>query len=70
MLQPVLLYKGSISNLISSLVHSKVLTFTFPIKFLSQYFDVTVFYNNSNIFPESEYQRRKDELKKFLEYNL
>lgn len=41
---------------------------TFPIKFLSQYFDVTVFYNNSNIYPESEYQRRKDELKKFLEY--
>lgn len=41
---------------------------TFPLKFLTQYFDVTIFYNNSNIYPSEEYYRRKDELKKFLEY--
>ncbi|MCI6358283.1 MAG: epoxyqueuosine reductase QueH [Erysipelotrichaceae bacterium] len=41
---------------------------TFPIKFLTQYFDVTVFFNNSNIYPEEEYYRRKDEMIKFLEY--
>lgn len=41
---------------------------TFPVKFLSEFFDVTVFYNNSNIYPKDEYQRRKEELKKFLEY--
>ena len=31
---------------------------TFPIKFLTQYFDVTVFFNNSTIYPEEEYYRR------------
>ncbi len=41
---------------------------TFPLKFLSQYFEVTVFYNNSNIYPKEEYERRKAEMKKFLEY--
>ena len=41
---------------------------TFPLKFLTQFFDVTIFYNNSNIYPSDEYYRRKDELKKFLEY--
>lgn len=41
---------------------------TFPLKFLTKYFDVTIFYNNSNIYPENEYYRRRDELKKFLEY--
>ncbi len=41
---------------------------TFPIKFLTQYFDVTVFYNNSNIYPKEEYLRRKEEMYKFLNY--
>lgn len=41
---------------------------TFPLTFLCPYFDVTIYYANSNIYPESEYQRRLDELKKVLEY--
>ena len=39
---------------------------TFPLTFLCPHFDVTIFYNNSNIFPSSEYKRRLDELKKFI----
>ena len=41
---------------------------TFPLTFLCPYFDVTIFFNNSNIYPSSEYYRRLNELKKFLEY--
>lgn len=41
---------------------------TFPLKFLCPYFDVTIMFNNSNIYPESEYLRRLHELEKFLEY--
>ncbi len=41
---------------------------TFPLTFLCPYFDVTIFFNNSNIYPSEEYHRRLDELKKLLEY--
>ncbi len=41
---------------------------TFPLKDLCPYFNVTIFFNNSNIYPEKEYIRRLEELKKFLEY--
>lgn len=41
---------------------------TFPLTFLCPHFDVTIFFNNSNIYPSEEYQRRLDELKKFLEF--
>jgi len=41
---------------------------TFPLTFLCPHFDVTIYFNNSNIYPESEYSRRLEELKKFLEY--
>lgn len=37
-----------------------------PLEFLSSVFDVTVFFNNSNIYPASEYDRRLDELKRYL----
>jgi len=33
---------------------------------LHNYFDVTIYYTNSNIYPSSEYERRFDELKSFL----
>lgn len=39
----------------------------FPLTFLCPHFNVTIFYNNSNIYPTAEYERRRDELKKFLE---
>jgi len=38
----------------------------FPLTFLCPHFKVTIFFNNSNIFPESEYLRRLEELRKFL----
>lgn len=41
---------------------------TFPLTDLCHYFDVTIYFNNSNIYPKSEYQRRFDELKKLLDY--
>lgn len=37
-----------------------------PLEFLSDIFDVTVFYANSNIWPSAEYERRLSELKRFL----
>lgn len=40
----------------------------FPLTFLCPHFAVTIYYNNSNIYPESEYIRRLDELKKLLAY--
>ena len=41
---------------------------TFPLTYLCPNFDVTIFFNNSNIYPENEYVRRLEELKKFLGY--
>ena len=40
----------------------------FPLTFLCPIFGVTIYFNNSNIYPESEYNRRLEELKKLLEY--
>ncbi|MBO4737285.1 MAG: epoxyqueuosine reductase QueH, partial [Bacilli bacterium] len=39
-----------------------------PLLFLCPHFDVTIMFNNSNIYPESEYNKRLDELKRLLEY--
>lgn len=39
---------------------------TYPLMFLTPYFNVTLFFNNSNIYPKNEYTRRLEELKKFL----
>ena len=33
-----------------------------PLAFLHDIFDITIYYNNSNIWPEQEYTRRRDEL--------
>ena len=41
---------------------------TYPLTFLCPHFDVTIMFNNSNIYPSEEYYRRLDELKKLLEY--
>ncbi len=38
----------------------------FPLTFLCPHFDVTLFFNNSNIYPHSEYSRRLEELKRLL----
>lgn len=39
---------------------------TFPLEFLTPFFDVTILYVNSNIYPLEEYNRRLNELKKYL----
>lgn len=40
---------------------------TFPLEFLSEVFNCTLLYNNSNIYPSDEYNRRLNELKNYLE---
>ena len=40
--------------------------FTYPYEMIKDYFDITIIYNNSNIYPEEEYQRRLNELKEYL----
>ena len=37
-----------------------------PLEFLADVFDITIMYNNSNIWPEEEYERRRDELKRLV----
>ncbi len=39
---------------------------SYVIEYLSAYFDITIYYYNPNIYPEAEYSRRLNELKKFL----
>ncbi len=38
----------------------------FPLEFLTPYFEVTIFFNNSNIYPKGEHDRRLSELKRFV----
>lgn len=40
---------------------------SYPLELLANYFSVTVFFNNSNIFPETEYKRRLAELKRYIQ---
>lgn len=40
--------------------------FTIPYEELKDAFDITVIYNNSNIYPEVEYNRRLEEFKRYL----
>ena len=40
--------------------------FTIPFDILKDYFDITIMYNNSNIYPKTEYDRRLAELKQYL----
>ena len=48
---------------------------SFPLTKLKDLFEITIFYNNSNIYPSEEYYRRRDELIDFIkifneEYNV
>ena len=40
--------------------------FTIPYEIIKDYFDITILYNNSNIYPKEEHDRRFNELKKYL----
>lgn len=39
----------------------------YPLLILKDYFDITIFYNNSNIFPQSEYDLRWKTLQNYVE---
>lgn len=39
---------------------------SYPSLYLSEFFDLTLYYNNDNIYPESEYVRRFNELEKLI----
>ena len=39
----------------------------FPLQFLNEYFNITIYYNNSNIYPDLEFTRRVNELKEHLD---
>ena len=39
---------------------------SYVVEYLSIYFNITIYYYNPNTYPENEYIRRKDELKKFI----
>ena len=39
---------------------------SWPLEFLSEHFQLTVYFNNSNIWPEEEYDRRLYELRRYL----
>lgn len=46
---------------------------SYVIEYLNKYFDITIYYYNPNIYPQNEYTRRMNELKKFLKetkYNI
>ena len=40
---------------------------SYTLEYLSQYFKITVFYYNPNIYPEKEYHKRVAEQKRFIE---
>lgn len=40
---------------------------SYTLEYLSQYFEITVFYYNPNISPEAEYYKRVEEQKRFIE---
>jgi len=41
---------------------------TYPMEYLSQYFQLTLFFNNHNIYPYEEYKRRFDELLDYVKF--
>ena len=40
---------------------------SYVLEYLSNYFEITVFYYNPNIYPEEEYRKRVAEQQKFIE---
>lgn len=39
---------------------------SYVLEYISRYFDITAFYYNPNIYPETEYHKRVEELKRFV----
>ena len=40
----------------------------YPLQYLRQYFNITIYFSNSNIYPYEEFEKRLDALKQYLEY--
>ena len=40
----------------------------YPLQYLRQYFDITIFFSNSNIYPFEEYNKRLEALQDYLKY--
>ena len=40
----------------------------YPLVYLRQYFKITIFFSNSNIYPYQEYEKRLNALKQYLNY--
>ncbi|NLB11620.1 epoxyqueuosine reductase QueH, partial [bacterium] len=40
---------------------------TYPLQLLNKIFNITVYYNNSNIYPLEEYEKRFINLKKYID---
>lgn len=40
---------------------------SYVLEYLSNFFDITILYYNPNIYPKEEFERRRDELKRFIE---
>ena len=40
----------------------------YPIQYLRQFFDITIYFSNSNIYPYEEFNKRLDALKQYLNY--
>ena len=40
----------------------------YPIQYLRQYFDITIYFSNSNIYPYEEFNQRLNALKQYLNY--
>lgn len=67
-------YQIQLDKIISELDHAPSLLLhsccapcsSYCIEYLSQYFNITVFYYNPNIYPEEEYRHRKAEQKRLI----
>ena len=40
----------------------------YPLQYLRQFFNITIYFSNSNIYPYEEFNKRLDALKQYLEY--
>ncbi len=67
-------YHTKMLDIINSLDEKKTLLlhvccgpcFTIPYEYLKNNFKITLFFNNSNIYPSEEYYRRLEELKRYI----
>lgn len=67
-------FQAQLDNILSKIVSKPTLLLhaccapcsSYVLEYLAQFFDITIYYYNPNIFPPAEYARRLSELEKFL----